>query len=321
MNEGGPRQSKPMNQHWVPKFYLKYFATPETRESESPQVWIFSKRDEDGEEKLTSVRNVCVKRFLYTPVDEDGSRNWHLEYRLGDVERLLSSVWPQFAEGYVALDDEHVRKGLSLFIAIMHMRNPAMREQVERTHDELLNVFKDALTRPDGTLDIELVEINGQAVPIDTKNWGVFRNWGKNEHDRFFAERVETEAGNIAQLLLKKRWSVVCSDKDVFITTDKPVGLHHEAREKFGFGTPGVIVMFPLGPKRMLMLDDLHGEPANQYYPLKDGIAGAFNMSIWRNASRFLITGRPVTEVLMEFGALDTTGMGFDAAKELPSSK
>lgn len=307
MGEAGSKKPTPqsVNQHWVPKFYLRYFATPQTRETDSPQVWIFSKRDEDGDEKLTHVRNVCAKRFLYTPFQEDGSRIWDLESRLGEVEALLGSLWRELAEGYVALDDEHVRMGLSLFVAIMHTRNPAVREQVERMHQSILDSFKDVPLRSDGNPDVEAVEINGQVHAIDTRGWQAYRQWGKNGHDRFFADMVKTQTGDIAKMLLKKRWSVVCCDTDVFITTDKPVAMHHQQREKYGFGTPGAILTFPLGPKRLLVMDDLHHEPANQYYPLKDGNAGAFNMTTWHSGSRFMITGRPIPEVLAELVALD----------------
>lgn len=307
MSEIAPQKSKskPINQHWVPKFYLRYFATPQTRETDAPQVWIFSKRDEDGDEKLTHVRNVCAKRFLYSPLQDNGSRSWDLERRLSEVETLLGRRWPEFAEGYVALNDEHVRMGLSLFAAIMYTRNPAVREQVERVHRSILDSFKDAPLRSDGNPAVEEVEINGQVHTIDTSGWQAYRAWGKNEHDRFFAGMIQAQAGNIAKMLLKKRWSVVCSDIDVFITTDKPVALYHQQREKYGFGTPSAIVTFPLGPKRLLVMDDLHAEPANQYYPLKQGNAGAFNATTWHGSSRFMITGRSIADVLGELVALD----------------
>ncbi|MCI1711400.1 MAG: DUF4238 domain-containing protein [Chiayiivirga sp.] len=89
------------------------------------------------------------------------------------------------------------------------------------------------------------------------------------------------------------------------MTTDKPVGLQHQQREKFGIETQGTIVTFPISPRRILILDDMHSEPANQYYPLTKGNGAAFNVTIWRSARRFLITGRPVTEVLEEMLVLD----------------
>lgn len=298
--------SRSKHQHWVPQFYLRYFATPESRGTKAPKVWIFSKHDEDGHEQLTHVRNVCGKRYLYTPVDLDGQRKWDLDDRLGYVETLLAQVWPELAEGYVPLDDDALRKGLSLFVALMHLRNPAMREEVERMHERIVAIFETAPHRSDRTPEIEEVEINGQVHVLDTSDWHDYRTWGRGDHDRFFAHIVQSEAGRLAKMLLSKRWSVVCSEEDAFITTDKPVSLHHLERGKFGFGTQGTLVTFPLGPKRMLLMDDMHHEPANQYYPLKGANAGSFNLTTWRNGSRFMITGRPVHSVLGEIISLES---------------
>ncbi len=304
----GNDRSRSKHQHWVPQFYLRYFATPESRGTKTPQVWIFSKHDEDGDERLTHVRNVCGKRYLYTPVDTDGQRKWDLDDRLGNVETLLAQRWPELAGGYVPLQDESVRKGLALFVALMHLRNPAVREEVERIHGQIVALYEAASRRADGIPDIQAVEINGQVGELDTSGWRDYRLWGRDDHDRFFAHIVQSETGRIAKMLLTKRWSVVCSDEDAFITTDKPVSLHHLAREKFGFGTPGVMVTFPLGPKRMLTMDDMYRQPANQYYPLKEGGAGSFNLTTWRNGSRFMITGRPISEVLGEIMSLTPEG-------------
>lgn len=271
-------------------------------------IFEVSKHDKDGDEQLTHVRNACGKRYLYTPVDTDGQRKWDLDDRLGNVETLLAQRWPEFAEGYVSLQDEGVRKGLALFVALMHLRNPAVREEVERIHGQIVALYETASRKADGTPDIQEVEINGQVWELDTSGWHDYRSWGKDDHDRFFAHIVQSETGRIAKMLLSKRWSVVYSDEDVFITTDKPVSRHHLECEKFGFGTPGVIVRFPLGPKRMLIMDDMHHEPANQYYPLKDGSAGSFNFTTWRNGSRFMITGRPISEVLSEIVSLAPEG-------------
>lgn len=153
--------------------------------------------------------------------------------------------------------------------------------------------------------DVSAIEVNGKTYEVDTSEWEDYRKWGKNEHDRFFSEMVPSEAGRIAKALLQKRWSIVFSEVDAFITSDKPVSLSHQDRTVFGFGTPGVFLTFPLGPKRLLVMDDLHHEPANQYYLLQQGNAAAFNMTIWHGASRFMITGRPVADVLEEIVSLD----------------
>jgi hypothetical protein len=91
--------TKPKNQHWVPRFYLRTFATPETRESSDPQVWIFS--TQHGDPQLTNVKNIAAKRFLYSPKTPGGMRDWQMEERLQNIESLLSSVWAKLATDFI----------------------------------------------------------------------------------------------------------------------------------------------------------------------------------------------------------------------------
>jgi hypothetical protein len=297
-----PQRSK--HQHWVPQFYLRYFATPESRDSKTPQVWIFSKNPEDGEEELTSVRNVCGKRYLYSPKQLDGSRDWALDKALNDVEALLGQVWPALATDFVDLSDEHIRQALSLFVSITHMRHPDMRDVLEAIHGNLLDFYETGPLHPNGTPMIESVEYKGKSYGLDTTDWYAYKNQGKDGHDRAFVEAIRSETGRMAEHLLKKRWSVLIGNREVFVTSDKPVGLQHLTRDRYGYGTNGTVVTFPLSPSRLLVMDDMNNEPANQYYPLLEETTGAVNMATWRGARRFLITGRPVSDVLVEFDAI-----------------
>lgn len=267
---------------------------------EKPQVWIFSKDAADGDEDLTWIRNVCGKRYLYTPLKQDGSRNWELEDELAKLEATMGLVWKELAEGFVRLDDLGIRKGVSLFVALMHLRNPETRRTVEVIHQQLVTFLANMPNRSDGTPDIDHVEIKGSWFPLQTGGWHEYRSWGKNDHDAFFSSVVRSEATRIAEMLMRKRWSIVCTETDVFVTSDNPVALQHQSRHAVGFGTRDAIITFPLGPKRLLVMDDMHDEPINQYYPLQQLAAGAFNLGIWKNGSRFMITGRPVDEVLAE---------------------
>jgi hypothetical protein len=294
------QRNRPKHQHWVPQFYLSYFATPETRHSDNPQVWILSKDPADGDETLTNARNVCGKRYLYSPKQPDGERNWELDEKLNVVETLLGQIWPALATDFVNLGDEHIRKALALFVAVMHFRHPDVRRQVEEIHQQLLTFYSSVPPRSDGMPNVDSIEVKGQTYKLNVNDWETYRSWGKDDHDRFFADIVQIEAGQMAKHLLDKRWSIVFTQADTFVTTDKPVVVSHTTRERFGFGTPGSIVSFPVGPTRLLVMDDLHHEPKNQYYPLKDSNTGAFNFTAWHGVSRFLITGRQIEEVLSE---------------------
>jgi Protein of unknown function (DUF4238) len=293
-------RSRPKHQHWVPQFYLRYFSTPATRDSDKPQIWMFSKDPTDGDEKLTSVRNVCGMRYLYSPRLPNGERTWELDDKLNDVEALLGRIWPALATDFVDLDDEHIRKAIALFVAVMHFRHPANRRDVEETHKQLISLYQSLPQRQDGTPNVASIEVKGKTYELDTADWHNYKAWAKDDHDRFFVEFVQSEVGSMAAHLLGKRWSVVFSEADTFITTDKPVVLQHQTRERFGYGTEGTILSFPLSPTRLLVMDDLHQEPTNQYYPLVESNVGAFNCTVWRGASRFLLTGRSLEEVLTE---------------------
>lgn len=292
--------SKAVNQHWVPQFYLREFATPQTIESESPQVWIFSKRDHDGDERLTSIRNVCAKRYLYSPKELSGNRSWDIDDSLQRVESLLAQIWSAVAHDLVDFSDQSVRRALALFIATTHVRHPDNVQVFRSIHRHIVASAEVMPKRPDGTPDVEGLILNDKEYELDASGWHSYRAWSDDDHHRFFAETIRSESGYLANLLLKKRWSVVLAEDNNFITSDRPVSLQHQTRKKFGVGTPGVIVSFPLSPTRILIMDDRHERPANQYYPLMPGNSGVLNFSIWRAGSRFMITGRRVLDVLAE---------------------
>jgi hypothetical protein len=295
-------KSNPKHLHWVSYFYLRYFATMESRQSKHPQTWIFSKDDSDGDEKLTNIRNICGKRYLYAPIGETGERDWSLEKKLGELESAIGLVWPKVADGYIDMGDETIRKGLSLFIAVMHLRNPEFRNSVEQTHTKLVRALS-ALPTKDGAPNVTQIEINGTMHQVDTSAWNEYRNLTKNDHDLSFAQFVQSEAIRMAETLMKKRWSIILSERDSFITTDRPVLLGHETRRTYGYDTNHVVLTFPLSPKRLLVMDDMYDEPANLCYPLAPQDTGAYNLAAWQNGSRFLITGRSVQEVLSEMAA------------------
>jgi hypothetical protein len=191
-------RSRSKHQHWVPQFYLRHFATPATRDSDKPQIWIFSKNPVDGDEKLTSVRNVCGRRYLYSPRQPNGERSWGLDDKLNDLEALLGELWPALATNFVNLGEEHIRKAVALFIAVMHFRHPIVRQDVEEIHKQLVAFYEAVPQRADGTPNVESIEMKGETYRLDTANWYNYKTWVQDDHDRFFAEFVQSEPGSMA---------------------------------------------------------------------------------------------------------------------------
>ena len=291
--------NRPINQHWVPRFYLKHFSTPETKKSKQPQAWVFSKDDGGGDPILTNIRNICAKRYLYSPESEAGLRIWSLESKLQDLEYLLAQIWPAFAEEFIDLDAESIRKAVALFVAVLYLRHPSNIEVVTHLHQQLASIFEKAPRGADGAPLINAIEIDGKRLPFDSSGWQDYKRRNKTDHHRFFVSVVQSEAIVLATILLKKRWSVISSGNPVFVTSDNPVSKQHQSRSVFGFGTEGVVVTFPVSPTRLLVMDDLFEQPAGQYYELSNSGPGPYNLLIWRNGN-LMISHRNSDAVMSE---------------------
>jgi len=289
----------PKQQHWVPRFYLRFFSTPETAESDEPKVWLLSK--DEGDPMLTNTRKVATQNYLYSPKDERGIRDPKMEKRLGDCETLLSQIWPLLAADFVDLHaDESIRKGLALFVSLLFLRHPKQIRAQRNIQKQLVEMFDSFPKDRNGNPDVSEVEHRGIIREFDSSDWNTFKDASPEKLKKMFVTSIRSEAVRLAEILMKKRWSVVFADQPVFITTDAPVMMLNQTRERFGFGTPGTVVSFPLSPTRILMMDDQHDQPAARYYPLADTGPGFANGLAWRNCERFMISPRHPDQVCAE---------------------
>ena len=243
---------------------------------------------------------IFARNVIYnSPESEAGLRIWSLESKLQDLEYLLAQIWPAFAEEFIDLDAESIRKAVALFVAVLYLRHPSNIEVVTHLHQQLASIFEKAPRGADGAPLINAIEIDGKRLPFDSSGWQNYKKWNKTDHHRFFVSVVQSEAIVLATMLLKKRWSVICSGNPVFVTSDNPVSKQHQSRPVFGFGTEGVVVTFPVSPTRLLVMDDLFEQPAGQYYELSNSGPGPYNLLIWRNGN-LMISHRNSDAVMSE---------------------
>jgi Protein of unknown function (DUF4238) len=304
--------SDPKRQHWVPRVYLKHFATPESSGTGKERLWAFS-RDKSSPAKLLcpSVELVAVEKFLYSPKNPDGSRDYSVEKKLAELEGTIGVLWPKLTTMEIGLTDS-VRKILSLFVATMYLRHPLRRTEMIELHGRLVDRVESQLisfAHVPATID---VDVNGRKMKCKSETFAEWKNTTEEEHHRAFVDFIVREGKWLAKILLKKRWSVIVADDPVFVTSDNPVILEgpDDEGEVCGFGTPGMTVMFPLSPKMLLhMSDRKRGERDGLYCPLQGipGMAGpawaAFNWQVWVNTSRLMFSPRPADVVLAEIVA------------------
>lgn len=257
--------TQPKHQHWVPQFYLRYFSTSDTVNSKNPKVWVWDKASRNSLPAPVSVRNVCGQRYLYTPEDKTGSRDWTLESHLSMLEGGASEIWPYLLNGKLDLGNSVFRGFLAKFIALLHLRNVA----IFRTIDKIMEL-RDQLYGPPG----EKFMASRKPSDPDPLHSG-----------RYFVHMIQTGAGNIADQLVQKRWIVACSDEPVFITADRPV-IFSPKPSKWRENA----LILPLSPTRVLCMDGKMNEAGNIYCKSSDAGPGIVNSILESKAVRLIIS-------------------------------
>ena len=265
----------PKHQHWVPKFYLTYFATQESRCTETPQAWRFDKESNAFDEKPTSVRNLCGKRYLYSPKNTDGVRDGGTEDFLRQIEDQTAWEWPTIAEGEADLKDPRLRNLIARFVAAMQLRNYTLY-----------------------TLFNSTIELANELDPLPK---GFVRADGVNPRNsgEVFIRQLRDGLPKMTDTFLSKTWYVLDAPNDSFVTSDKPVLFIHPSRMP-GPGTPDAIAALPFGPRRVLMMEDKERLPANTYQAANHHFIQLFSREMLRRSNRIIITGRPPADVELE---------------------
>jgi hypothetical protein len=278
-------------QHWVPLFYLRNWATEETKYSEKPRGWILSKNK--GEPIKVNLRNFAEKRYLYSPPDKDGKRSFETEDKLADYEAVISSIWSKISNDYFDFSKgTSIRKGIALFISLLYHRNPIKIKNIENTHSNLVKMYEEFPKTKNGNPLLTSIVHKGKEYLFDNSNYAEYKNSSKIDFQHMFVENIHRSAVPFAKLFMNKRWAIVFSENEHFITSDNPVVVENHYKDIFGINTEGTMITFPLSPQRILIMDDLYEEGDGKYYPLKDNNPVPFNFTFWRNAKEFMLSKR-----------------------------
>lgn len=289
---------KAKRQHWVPRFYLNEFATPESRDLKHPKVWAFSKNKDDGFPFQTALENIALEKFLYSPLKEDGSRDYEVEDDLSELESLIARRWKIIANNFDDFSkDSATRKIVALFMATLLLRHPKQLETTKMINQRMAELYHAAPRNDQGKPNISLIGPSGEVLNVDMSDWNKSDDLKEAELRELFASNIRDLGGGVAKDLLDKRWGIICSEEPIFCTSDNPVAIINSERS-FGIKTKGTVVLFPLSPTRVLILDDKHEEQDGGYYPTKPGAQEFVCGAMWITTHRFLIAPRDPLELL-----------------------
>lgn len=286
----------PKRQHYVPKFYLKEFATSDTYgKKDKAQVHIYDLKDE--KKSIRNIKTIAYEQYLYSPKDEKNDRSSYMEDRLAGLESLMSQIWNGFVNNRMGLSPT-MKKGIALFIATLILRHP---DNLYKNKEMKSFLYTEVMKNiPKGETKFTFVA-NGQESIIEVKEMEDALNASEYDESIFFIKNIEYFATDIAERLIKKKWSIIASEEKVFITSDRPIIISNPETGLLGLESPGVTISLPLSPTRLLLLEDnINNEENLTEYPLNKGHAPFYNRPIWSNAYRYIAGHKDLEEIINE---------------------
>jgi hypothetical protein len=277
---------QPKLHHYVPQFYLRQWCD---------EAGTFVVYPLNGSPHFrTAPRNIAAESNLYTPLPgaplvRDDHEQWFSGW-----EGHFAKVWPDiFDRG----ENPRTRKNLARFLATLLIRHPAAREVVGEINRRLVtlatgapNGGQIAIRSRHGVAEVAVADIRKYAA---TDADGIRTDW---------LRQMPAVARRLSDELFNRRWGVVFAETDSFVTSDVPLVLHRGAcrSAKFGIGTPGTLIFFPISPRRFLVIADEWESPF-MHYKLDD--ERVFIRRVVRGANRFVFAQREnpvISEIIAE---------------------
>ncbi len=113
------------SQHFIPRSYLAAWCDPQTPDGQEPYVYLFPR--DGGPPKRRAPINIFTETDMYTRKGPSGERDLRLEHWLEKTERSFFNCRRDFLARLSQLPTER-RNKLTVFIAALHARTPAMRD-------------------------------------------------------------------------------------------------------------------------------------------------------------------------------------------------
>ncbi len=257
--------NEPIRQHWVPKVYLRHFATSDTAGNVDPQINVYDTHT--NRKFLTSVNNIAVKRHLYTIGVNEPKKLYAVENMLSLIETKVKPYLEELANGNNVQKINKAKKILAFFLATLVTRNPRMLNLLHKSRDDDNVINK---------------------LPNQERNW--FYDLNDEGMNIFFSRSILWSANPLANDLVKMKWCLIGASTGGFITTDNPLSVYHPSIKPYGILTPGAHIHFVVSPKYMLLIgNDLPVEENKTYFMPAEVINGFNSVLIWQ-AERYLVS-------------------------------
>lgn len=248
------------NHHYVPQFYLRNFADGVGRKA---RVVFFDEKTKRLEPTL--VRNVGSKRY-FNRVDAAGQDPDYLENALAELEGEISGPLSEVIEKRAFPSEEHFTYVMNL-AALLSVRNPQLRGQLERFHQDVVEKMfgilvssEEAWEQQTRRMKDDGVELSGKTTYEEIKRLKDSKRYEINI-DQTHLIGVEFEmVPKVLETMANRNWCFACAPEgSQYITSDNPVVLEWSDNCDYGpFASPGhglmgTSLLFPLASDVLLI--------------------------------------------------------------------
>ncbi len=222
--------TEPKRQHYVPRFYLEYFAkVPDRKQLHVLEV-------KTGQAFVTNVTNVAVEGRLYNTPDG------------GSVEKDLNEIEGATAPAWAHLNDctglsqlcETDRQLIAGFVSSLIGRNPSTLTDLGEIVGAIKKAFEDSTPTEELARQIEQFD-RGKATRI--------------------MNDITKDSHRLVHYILNKKWILGTPPAGyLFPTSDNPVVRSNSFRHghgTLGLASSGVEIYLPVSPQRVLMMVDV----------------------------------------------------------------
>jgi hypothetical protein len=256
----GTTRNRAKNHHYIPQCYLKHFAI-QYKGRKFPQLSVFDRIE--GKTYKSGVDSVGCQNY-FNRIKLDGMDHNALEAAMSEFETKLADALVRINQ-VRSLENEDDRAHLITLIGLTALRNPEMRENIRKIHEDVGKMNIAARLQSPATYDTSVQEAKRQGALPETYNV-TFEEMKAAFESGGFKLILESNAlvslelqmlDHTMPLLLKRGWHLLRAPDGSggFITSDQPFWLMwsnpalRTGPDAPGLAMTGTDIYFPISPQ------------------------------------------------------------------------
>jgi Protein of unknown function (DUF4238) len=267
---------QPVRQHWVPRVYLRAFcAQPIDREQ------IYAKNLLTGDEFITALDRVAVKRHMYTLSIGTENESFAVEAALSKLESDFREVLTNIRTNFALPTSTSARILIARYIGTQLMRT---RQGLQMIHGH--------------REDVRAGSPETQAK-LSTKQAAHLLSLDDDGMREEFAKSVIELGAVLGKHIFSMNWQLICAVEadSYFITSENPVYCFHPTEKIYGIGTLGTSTFFPISPTLLLHCSNTDTYPNNSFINFPSAGVRSLNGLTLLASEQFIYSHKPFTNI------------------------